>query len=99
MRRLWETVKLVRRHLRHNKEHLEWTQADADALRAFLGTAAGIKMRRSLGESILAHAQEVVSNGGSEFECGALTGMRTLLVSFEALATAGVAPEDDQSYE
>lgn len=97
---MWTMWKLIRSLWKHYDEIPDWSETDASALNAFLKSAAGLKLKNALVSHVLNSSQSVVSNGGNEFECGAITGMKTLWIFIETMTTAAVAPEADQdSYE
>lgn len=97
MRRLWQTFKAVRRLIQYPTQVPAWTEEDQNSLNVFLNqTPAGRKLRDIVATTVLNQSQQVIGDGGKDFDCGIITGMRYLWVSIETLS-AGVAPEGDQT--
>jgi len=99
MKRLWRTFKAVRRMLRYADSIPEWTEQDSRTMDQFLDSATGTKLKNATVTHILNSGQTALEQGGNNFECGVVTGMRIIWVFIEGLRSAGVAPEADQDYD
>ncbi len=73
----------------------EWNTEDTNALRQFLGTKSGIKLRLTLLNSVLRQNAHAVSRKKElEFEAGFANGMRSVVHTIEILAKD--KPDDEE---
>ena len=73
----------------------EWEDEDSDALRLFLCSRAGKKLRLILLNSVIRqNAHAVEQKKGLEFEAGFANGMRTTVHTLELLATDIGEPDE-----